>query len=328
MTLHRFARAALAALLALAPAARAAPAAPTDFPRHAVRILVPFSAGLGPDSVMRTVADHLSRQWGRPVVIDNRPGASGLIAMAEARRSPADGHTLLLAEAGAMSVAPYITPNSPVDPRRDLLPLTTIFRARFVLVTGASSPYHTLAELVSRAKAAPGTVSYASFGNGHASQIAVEDFAARQGLALMHVPYRDGGQLLGDVARGEVGFTALSAHTVGGLLKEGRLRALAVGMRERLKDLPGVPTIAQAGGPDIEMAPWAAVFAPAGTPAPVLERLSHDFRAALAHPDVRARIESMGFDVLGSTPAQLGELVERETTQNAALIRSGRIRAD
>lgn len=317
----------LAAALALSflPAAHAANG---EFPRHSVRILVPFSAGLGPDSVLRTVAEHLSREWRQSVVIENRPGASGLLALAEAKLSEPDGHTLVLAEAGAMSVAPYITASSPVDPRKDFTPLTTVFRAKFVIVTGATSPYATLADVINRARAEPGRVSYSSFGNGHASQLAVEDFAAREGITLMHVPYRDGGQLMGDLIHGEVGFTAISAHSVGGMLKEGRLRALAVGTRTRLKELPGVATIAEAGGPDMEMSPWAALFAPAGTPAPLLEKIGRDVRAALASPEVRARIEGMGFEVLGSSSRELGDLVAAETRKNAALIKSGRIRAD
>lgn len=323
MRRRRFLGAALGGL-----AAHALPARAQDFPRHAVRILVPFSAGLGPDAVLRTVAEHLSRTWGHPVVIDNRPGASGLLAQAEAKRAAPDGHTLLLAEAGAMTVVPYITPNAPVDPRRDFAPLTTVFRARFVLVTSAAGPYGSLSELVARARATPGKVSYASFGNGHASQIAVENLAARLRLDLLHVPYRDGGQLIGDVARGEVGFTAISHHSVAGLVAQGRLRALAVGVRERLRELPDVPTLAQAGVPDLEMSPWAALFAPSGVPEVLLDRLGRDLRATLDDAGVKARIEGMGFEVVGSTAKALGERVARETEQNAALIRTGRIRAE
>lgn len=309
-------------------ASGALPAWAADYPRHAVRILVPFSAGLGPDAVLRTVAERLSRQWSQPVVVDNRPGASGLLAMAEGRRAEPDGHTLLLAEAGATTVVPYITPNAQVDPRRDFVPLTTIFRARFVLVTSAQGPYAKLEDLVARARAEPGRVSYASFGNGHASQIAVENLAARLKLEFLHVPYRDGAQLIADVARGEVGFTAISLHSVSGLVAQGRLRALAVGVRERIRELPDVPTLAQAGIPDLEMAPWAALFMPAGTPDALLDRLNRDVRAALEDPAVKARIEGMGFEVLGSTRKALGEAVARETEQNAALIRAGRIRAE
>ena len=324
MTTRRRLLAAALAALALPPCANAA----ADYPRHSVRILVPFSAGLGPDAVLRVVAEDLSRRWKVPVVIENKPGASGIVALAEAKQAPADGHTLVLAEAGAMSVAPYIMSKAPVAPQRDFVPLTTVFRARFVLVTGTSTPYKTLADVIARAKAEPGRVSYSSFGNGHASQIAVENLAAREQITLMHVPYRDGGQLMGDLVRGDVGFTAISAHSVNGMLKEGRLRALAVGTRTRLSELPEVATIAEAGGPDMEMSPWAALFAPAGTPAPLLDRIGTEIRATLAKPEVRARIEAMGFEVLGSTREALAALVERETAQNAALIKSGRIRAD
>jgi tripartite-type tricarboxylate transporter receptor subunit TctC len=320
--LHLLRLAALLLLFATIPA----PAAGEDFPRRAVHIIVPFSAGLGPDVVMRTLAEQLSLIWKQPVLVENHPGASGLIALLEAKKANADGHVIVLAEAGAMSVMPAITPDMTVAPLIDFVPVTTIFRAHFLLLVGAASPYATLKDLLLAAKASPGKVSYASFGNGHASQIAIETLAQREGLDLLHVPYRDGGQLMGDLTRADVGFTALSSLSAAGMLKDGRVRALAVGTRVRLKEFPEVPTIAEAGGPAMEMSPWAAIFAPAGTPAPVLDKLQQDIRAALASPEVRSRVESMGFDVLGSTPKELAELVRRETGQNAALVKSGRIR--
>jgi tripartite-type tricarboxylate transporter receptor subunit TctC len=304
----------------------AAPASAADFPRHAVHIIVPFSAGLGPDVVMRALAGQLSLAWGQAVLVENHPGASGLISLLEAKKASADGHVIVLAEAGAMSVLPAITPGMPVVPLKDFIPVTTIFRARFLLLVGAASPYANYRELIAAGRSGPGKVSYASFGNGHASQVAIETLAEREGVDFLHVPYRDGGQLMGDLARADVGFTVLSAQSAAGMLKDGRVRALAVGTRARLKDFPAVPTIAEAGGPAIEMTPWTAIFALSGTPAPVLETLQRDIRAALASPELRARIEAMGFDVLGSTPQELADLVRSETERNAVLVKSGRIR--
>lgn len=299
--------------------------ASTGFPSQPVRIVVPFSVGLGPDVVVRALSQQLARAWPHPVVVDNRPGGTGAVAMIEARSAPRDGHTLVLGEAGSLAVLPLIQRHPGYEPLRDFEPLTTVFRATFVLVTGASSRFSDVASLLAQARSASARVSYASFGNGHASQLAVEHFAQRAGVRLHHVPFRDGGQLLGAVAQGDVDFTAISMTSAAGFVKSGKLRALAVAAPRRLKEWPELPTLAQAGGPAVDMTPWAALMAPAGTPAATLDALRTALAAALESADVRAKVESMGFEVLRSTPAQLVDLIRAESELARTLIRDGRI---
>jgi tripartite-type tricarboxylate transporter receptor subunit TctC len=298
---------------------------PAGFPQRAVRIVVPYSVGIGPDVVARSVAEWLARQWGQPVVVDNKPGASGIIAFAEVRRTAADGHTLFLADTATLAVNPLLHASLPYDPVRDLLPLSLLFRATFALWVGGASRFLSLTQLLEAARAAPGRVSYASLGHGHASHVAVESFARAADLQMLHVPFRDTGALLGSVVNGEVDFTAIGANTVAGLMARGHLRPLAVAARKRLASHPEIPTLAEAGGPAVEMHPWTALMAVAGTPATVVDRLLGDIAAALASIEVRARAEQAGFEITPSTPQALRERVAADIALYAPLVTEGRI---
>jgi tripartite-type tricarboxylate transporter receptor subunit TctC len=259
------------------------------------------------------------------VVVDNKAGASGIIAFAEVRRTAADGHTLFLADTATLAVNPLLHASLPYDPVRDLLPLSLLFRATFALWVGGASRFLSLTQLLEAARAAPGRVSYASLGHGHASHVAVESFARAADLQMLHVPFRDTGALLGSVVNGEVDFTAIGANTVAGLMARGHLRPLAVAARKRLASHPEIPTLAEAGGPAVEMHPWTALMAVAGTPATVVDRLLGDIAAALASIEVRARAEQAGFEITPSTPQALRERVAADIALYAPLVTEGRI---
>ncbi len=310
----------IGALLAAPLAARA-----QDWPMHAVRIVVPYSVGIGPDVVARAVAEALSARWRQPVIVDNKPGASGIVAFGEVRRTPADGHTLFLADTATLAVNPLLHATLPYDPQRDLVPVSLLFRATFLLWTGGANRLRTLADLLDEARRAPERVSYASLGNGHASHVAVESFARAAGLRLLHVPFKDTGTLLTAVAAGEVDFTAIGMNTVAGLAARGKLRALAVAARQRLPEHPAIPTLAEAGGPPLEMHPWAALVAVAGTPAPVLDQLQRDLADALQSPAVKARAEQAGFELTPSTPQALRERVASDVALYRPLVEEGRV---
>jgi tripartite-type tricarboxylate transporter receptor subunit TctC len=245
-------------------ASLAAPAG--KFPNRPVRLVVPYSVGIGPDVVARTVAERLSLRWHETVLVDNRPGASGILAFADVRRTPADGHTIYLADTATLAVNPLLHKDLPYDPAKDLVPLTLLFRATFLLWVGGGSPLHSVGQLQQAARQEPGRISYGSLGNGHASQVAVETYASAAGLQLLHVPFKEAGALFSSVASGEVDFTAFGMNSVSGLMAAGKLRPLAVAARERLPSYPEIPTLAQAGGPPVELHPWAALVAVAGTP--------------------------------------------------------------
>ncbi len=297
----------------------------TSFPSRSVRLVVPYSVGVGPDVVARSVAERLAQQWGQAVLVDNKPGASGIVAFGEVRRTAADGHTLFLADTATLAVNPLLHPSLPYDPVRDLAPLTLLFHATFVLWVGGGNRLHSVADLLGAAQRAPGRVSYATLGNGHAMHVAIESFARAAGLSLLHVPFKDAGTLLSAVAGGEVDFTAIGVNIAAGLMASGRLRPLAVAAKRRLASHPEIPTLVEAGGPAVEMHPWAALMAVAGTPAPVLEQLQRDVVGVLAEPELRARAEKAGFEITPSTPRGVRERVEADIAQYAPLVAEGRV---
>lgn len=312
--------------MAAAPVAFAARArADNPFPSRPVRIVVPYSVGIGPDVVARAVAEHLSRKWSQPVVVDNRPGASGIVAFTEVRTTAPDGHTLFVGDTATLAVNPLIHASLPYDPERDIVPITKLFHATLAIQVGMQSRFDTMAALLAEARRSPGKVSYASFGNGHPMHVAVESMARAAGVTLLHVPFRDGGSLMTAVANCDVDFTPLSMYTVAPMTKSGRMRALAVAARTRLRDYPQLPTLAEAGGPMVEMHPWAALVGVAGTPPAVVDALQRDVVAALLAPDVRSRIEGAGFDLAPLTPQALRALIAADGAEYAVLVREGRV---
>lgn len=312
----------LGAVLGAWPERRARAAA---FPERAVRLVVPYSVGVGPDVVARSVAERLALLWGQPVLVDNKPGASGIVAFADVRRTPPDGHTLFLADTATLAVNPLLHSTLPYDPVHDLVPLTLLFHATFVLWVGGSSRFDNLAALLDSARRAPGSVSYGTLGNGHASHVAIETFARAASLHMLHVPFKDAGAMLTAVASGDVDFTAIGVNSVAGLWAKGRLRPLAVAARQRLASHPEIPTLPEAGGPAVVMHPWAALMAVAGTPLPVVQQLQRDVVKVLDMVEVRSRAEQAGFDITPSTPQALRERIEADIAAYGPLVSEGRI---
>ena len=317
--------ASLAGFAGVGPAAPAWAAPVPGFPARAVRIVVPYSVGVGPDVVARSVAQQLASLWGQPVLVDNKPGASGIVAFGEVRRTAADGHTLFLADTATLAVNPLLHTSLPYDPERDLVPLTLLFRATFLIWVGGLSRYRSIAELLDAARRAPGSVSYATLGNGHASHVAIETLAQAAGVQMLHVPFKDAGALFSAVVAGDVDLTAFGMNTVAGLMASGRLRPLAVAAKARLASHPQIPTLREAGGPAVEMHPWAALVAVAGTPAAVIEQLQRDIVGALVSPQVRSRAAQAGFEITPSTPQALRERIRADSALYAPLVSEGRI---
>jgi tripartite-type tricarboxylate transporter receptor subunit TctC len=311
----------LAALAAVSPWAQGA----GGYPGRAVRLVVPYSVGVGPDIVARSLADPLAGDWGQPVVVDNRPGGSGIVAFGEVRRTPPDGHTIFLADTATLCVNPLLHRTLPYDPQHDLVPLTLLFHATFVLWVGAGNRLRTLADLLQAARQAPGRVSYATLGNGHASHVAVETLAHAADVELLAVPFKDAGTLMAAVASAQVDFTAFSVNTVAALYAAGRVQPLAVAARQRLAAQPQIPTLVEAGGPPVTMHPWAGLVTVAGTPEPVLGRLRADIARALQQPQVRARAEQAGFELTPSSPQALVDRMQADRALYAPLVAAGRI---
>jgi len=327
VSLFRTRRRLLGAMAGWVMAPRAA-LAETPFPTRPVHIVVPYSVGIGPDLVARALAERLTQRWGQPVIVDNRPGASGIVAFAEVRTTVADGHVVFVGDTATLAVNPLVHASLPYDPARDLVPISLLFRATFLILVSAQNRYGTVGEMLADARRRPDRVSYASLGNGHPTQMCVETMAQMAGVTFMHVPFKEAGAAFSAVASGDVDFTVFGHNAASGLLKGGKLKALAVAAPARLREAPDVPTIVESGGPPVEMRPWAALVAVAGTPDATLAIIQREVAAALAAPDVRGRIEAAGFEVTPSSPRELTARMDADVRQYASLIRAGRIARD
>jgi len=318
--MFRLILAALAAILC--SAAQAQP-----FPSKPIRILVGFAPGGAMDIVARTVGQKVSDGVGQPVVVDNKPGAGSNIAIRALIESPADGYTVMLV-ANGLAANPALYQPAPFDPERDIVPVALVARLPVVIAVNAKSELTSLAKLVEAAKARPGTLPYATPGNGSTPHLAVELFARAAGITLQHVPYKGGAPAINDVLGGQLPLVAVNAIEVLPHVKAGRLRVLAALSAERVSTLPEAPTIAESGYPGFEASVWHAFIAPRGTPPAVVEKLSAEIRKALASPDVKQRLAGLGAEVSPAGPSELGALVRLERERYGKVIHEAGIKAN
>ena len=270
-----------------------------------------WPAGGSSDSAARIVGQELAKRLGQPVIIDNKPGASGNIGTADVARSRPDGYTVLLSS-GPFSINPSLFRTLPFDTLRDFTPVTQIAATPSVLVTSLSFPARTVPEFLALAKDDAKPLNFASPGNGTAQHLAMELLKNRAALSIVHIPYKGGAPAVNDLLGGHVlvmmsGFPEVMPH-----LKDGRLRPLAVTTAARSQFLPDVPTLIELGFADSELAGWNGFHVPAGTPAEIVDRLSTVTREVLKNPDVRERLNVLGFEVRGTTPAEFGAFVRSQ----------------
>ena len=302
----RRAAAFLAAGLAAAPLL-----AQTAYPTQLVRAVLPYSAGSGPDSVMRHVGELMSKDWGQAVVVDNKPGANGWLAIGEVKRAKPDGHTLMVVDSTHMTLQPHLYKKMPFDTTRDFEPVTGLYTTGFFIVVKADSPWKNVADLVAAAKAKPGGVNYGTWGLGSVAHVGTAQFEAASGIQMTHVPFKELPHLYTSVANGEVDWAFGSAATVGPLYQAGKVRLLAYAGAKRLPGYEKIPTVGEAGGPaGLEVGTWVAIFGPKGTPKAVVERLNGAANAALQDPVVQQRLKAMGVQALGGEPQRLSSLME------------------
>ena len=319
---------ALLAVLFLATLAGTLPACAQEYPRKAIRLIVPFAPGGGNDTVARAIAQSAGASLGQPVVIDNRAGAGGMLGAQLAAKSPPDGYTLFLGGVGSHAVNPNLHAKLPYDPVKDFAPITLIASAPSVLVVHPSLPARTLAEFTALAKASPGRINYASNGNGSSAQLAAVLYESMAGVQMVHVPYKGLAPALGDLLGGEVQAMFSSVVAIVPSIKAGRLRALAVTGRRRAALLPEVPTLDEAGVPGYEAGSWYGILAPAGTPQAIVAKLHEAIVHALAQPEVRERLVSEGAEVIGSTPEAFAAHIAAELARMGKLIRDAGIRME
>jgi tripartite-type tricarboxylate transporter receptor subunit TctC len=296
------------------------------WPEKPVRLVVSYPPGGTVDAVARIIAPKLSAKLGQPVVIDNRGGAGGAIGGDLVAKSAPDGYTVML-DASNHAQNPALR-KMPFDTLRDLAPVSLLVKVPNVLVVNPSAPMRSVADLIAQAKAKPGGINYASSGNGSAQHLAGELFASMAGVQITHVAYKGGGPALTDVMSGHVPVFFASLASSLPFIQGGKLRALAVTGKTHSPALPQLPTVAEAGLPGYEVYEWNAVFVPAGTPAPVVERLSKEFAATLRDPEVRTRLEALGAEVIGSSPAELDSFRRVEITKWTRLAKDNKIQVD
>lgn len=312
-----------ASLSALATPALAQP--PSGRP---ITIVVPNPPGGGTDFAARLFQEPLARLLGQPIVIDNRPGANGNIAIQAVARAAPDGHTLLLQYSGYHAGNPAMIPNLPWDPVRDLTPVGMATVAPHGIFVPASLPVATLAEFIAYAKARPGALNYASAGNGSIQHIAGVLFSQAIGVPMVHVPYRGAAPALQDVAGGRIEMFITTPSSAIGLVQGSKVKALAITSAARIPALPEVPTTAEAGLPGFIVDAWFAIFAPAGSPQPVLERLNAAMREAATDPNLQKRAEEGGVLLRPLTIAELDALARREIEELGRTIRAAGIRLE
>ncbi|HVF65362.1 MAG TPA: tripartite tricarboxylate transporter substrate binding protein [Casimicrobiaceae bacterium] len=296
------------------------------FPVKPVRIITPFPAGSGPDTVLRVVGEKLQKAWGQSVVVDNRPGANGFIAIEAAKKATPDGHTLVQMDDPQMSLQPHLYKNIPYNPVRDFEPVATLFRTYFFVVVPATSAWKNMQDLVAAAKKRPGELTYGSWFVGSPGHIGGAQLEAATGTQMVHVPFKEMSQLFGAVANNDVGWSFGSAASAGPLYKAGKVRFMAVAAPKRVAGYESVPTIVEAGGPaDFEVKAWVALFAPAGTPQVVIARIQQDVANALTEPDVRERLAAIGFEPFTIPPAEMRKLMEADARRYGDIVKRAKI---
>jgi tripartite-type tricarboxylate transporter receptor subunit TctC len=289
--------------------------------------VVGYSAGGAVDIVARTLGQSLSAAMGQPVLVDNKPGAGTNIAVKAVIDAPPDGYTLLMA-ANALAANMALYKPAPFDAERDLAPVALIGRVPVVIAANPSAPYNSVAQLIAAAKAKPGTLAFASPGNGSTPHLAAELFARSAGVSLQHIPYRGGAQAITDVVGGQVPLLAMNALEVKPHVQSGKLKVLAVLSAQRSVIFPDVPTIAESGFPGFEASVWYALMAPAGTPKPILAKLHDEVQKALKTSDVAERMTAVGGEVTPGSIETAAALIHSERQRYDKLVREANIKPD
>lgn len=306
----------------------AAPAAAQEFPTRTVTIIVASPAGGGTDFSARLVSEPLAARLGVPVVVENRPGGNGTIGLLATARARPDGHTLTVGYSGTMTGRPAVEGIGDLDPQADFAPVALLTDTPQVMMVHPSVPVTTLGEFIAYAKQRPGQLNYGSAGNGSLHHLGMELLKRRTGIDVVHIPYRGTGETISDLLAGRLQFYMNSPPPVIAAIREGRLRAIATTGEQRHPALPDVPSLAEAGITDYPVNVWYALYAPARTPPPVLERLAREVRAVLADPAVQRRaVEAGTFVSHAEAPAVAARLV-RETAAWKQVVREAGIRPD
>jgi tripartite-type tricarboxylate transporter receptor subunit TctC len=300
-----------------------------DFPTKPVRILTPFPVGSGPEGVLRLVADKLSRTWGKPVVVENKPGGNGFIAIDTFKRGANDGHDLIQLDSVHLSAYPHLFKKLPYDPKADFEPLAPLFKTYFFVTVSTDSKYKKVADLIADAKTHPGHLNYGSWSVGNPVHLGSALFESVTGTDMQHVIYKETSMLYSGVANGELSFALGSNATAGAMYRAGKLQYLAVAAPKRVSAFPHVPTIGESGGPaGFEVSGWTTIAAPRGLPKAVTDKIQRDIERALTEPDVRDKFASFAYEPFTLNRDQLNAYIQAESTRFGSIIKKAQVSLD
>jgi len=299
-----------------------------NWPAKPIRTVVPFPAGGGTDIVARSVTQKIAGRTKWTFVIENKPGAGGNLGIDTAAKAQADGYTLVIGQISNLAINPTLYSKLPYDPVKDLTPIGLIGNAPLVLVVATDSPFKTLADVVRAAKAQPGTINYATSGNGTVAHLATELLQKEAAIKLTHIPYRGATQGINDLIGGQVQLYMSSVPTLIGQIKSGKLRALAVTAALRTDDLPQTPTIAESGYKGFEAVTWFGLLGPAKLPAAVVSSANAELNKALNSSDLRKKLEDQGLNVTPSSSEDFGKLIRQDIAKWAAVVRDSGAKVD
>ena len=300
----------------------------STYPLRPVRVIVPFPPGQATDIIGRLVAQKLTEKWGRPVVVENRPGAGGNIGVEVAAKSVADGYTLLVAGSGPMSISPALHPQLAYKPTKDFAALALVASMPMILVTDPAYPAKSVGELLALLRAKPGEIPYGSSGTGTTGQLAAELFLKLTNTRMNHIPYKGSGAVLNDVIGGRVPVTVESQAACMALIISGKLRPIAVTSAKRSSMFLDVPTLAESGLTGFDVSAWIGVLAPVGVPAPILKKISEDLAQIVEAKDLQSRVRELGLEPAPMGAERFSAHIQQEIDKYQSIVTSANIRAD
>ena len=303
-------------------------AAQAPWPTKPITFVVPFAPGGNTDTLARLIGQKLSPVLGQPIVVENKPGAGGNVGSGFVAKAKPDGYTILGGTISSHAINASVYPDLPYDVVKSFEPIILIGTGPLVLVAGANTPYKSLQDVIAAAKAKPGELTFASAGPGTSPHLAGELLKIIAQIDMRHVPYRGSGPAVTDVVAGHVPLMFDTALVVGSHVRAGKLRALAVASSKRLDSMPDVPTAAESGVQGFEVGTWQAIFAPAGTPKPIVQRLNTEIAQILKQPDIQAKLTELGLTPAGGTPEELAEFQKAEIAKWAKVVKEANVKPE
>lgn len=316
------------ALVALCAAPALSWAQADAYPSKTVTLVVPFTAGQSGDILARILADALGKQWGKGVVVDNKPGAGGALGSQTVMRAPADGYTLLLSSSGPIAIGPHLNKSIGYDPRKDFTPIMNVAGVAQALVVPASSKYRNVQDFIASAKAAPGKLNYGSGGSGSTQHLTMELFKQRAGIDIQHVPYKGSAPAYTDMMGGQIEAIFDSVPSAVPFVKSGQMRVLAVSTAQRDSTLPDVPTVAESGLRGFDVLGWLGIVGPKGLNPAIRDKINADLKKALATDAVKEKMAKIGMQPVGGSPDDFGKYIASEYARWGDVIKTGDIKAE